>query len=164
MKTARIQLKPVDRDNWRAMVRLNLRPGQEHFVTPPSWSLARAYVRGYGDHYEYLPMVICDGDTIVGYVTPICDPSSADNYWIDDIMIDAIYQGRGYGRAAMKAVLALIRERYPRCRTIKLTCFRANTNAAELYRSLGFELTDELDEFFKEPVYALRGKRLESYR
>ncbi len=28
-------------------------------------------------------------------------------------MIDAIYQGRGYGRVAMKLVLALIPKRYP---------------------------------------------------
>ena len=45
-------------------------------------------------------------------------------------MIDAIYQGRGYGRAAMELVLAMIPERYPRCRTIQLTCFRGNDNAA----------------------------------
>jgi diamine N-acetyltransferase len=154
-----VRLRPVDRDNWRAMVRLNLRPGQEHFVSPPSWSLSRSYVRGYGDKYEYLPMVICDADTVVGYVTLICDASSLDDYWIDDILIDAIYQGRGYGRAAMKSVLAMIPERYPRCGVIKLTCFRGNDNAAALYKSLGFEITGELDEIFKEPIYALTVKR-----
>jgi diamine N-acetyltransferase len=154
----KVQLKPVNRDNWRAMVRLNPRPGQEHFVSPPSWSIARCYVRGYGDKFEYLPMVICDDDTVVGYVTLICNASSLDDYWIDDIMIDAIYQSRGYGRAAMKLVLAMIPERYPRCRTIKLTCFRGNDSAAALYRSLGFEMTGELDPYFKEPNYALKVK------
>jgi diamine N-acetyltransferase len=155
----KVRLKPVDRDNWRAMVRLNLRPGQEHFVSPPSWSLSRAYARGYGDRYEYLPMVICDADTVVGYVTLVCDASTVDDYWIDDIMIDAIYQGRGYGRAAMKLVLAMIPQRYPGCGAIKLTCFRGNDNAAALYQSLGFEMTGELDEIFKEPIYALAVKR-----
>ena len=158
MSGVTVHLEPVDRDNWRAMVRLNLRPGQEHFVSPPSWSLARAYVRGYGDKYEYLPMVIADADIVVGYVTLICDASSADDYWIDDIMIDAIYQGRGYGRAAMKLVLTMIPERFSRCRVIKLTCFRGNDNAAALYESLGFEKTGELDEIFKEPIYTLRLK------
>jgi len=159
-----VVLKPVDRDNWRTMVRLNLRPGQERFVSSPSLSLCRAYVRVYGDRYEYLPMVISDADTIVGYATLICDPASLDDYWIDDIMIDATHQGRGYGRAAMKLLLEMIPKRYPRCRTIKLTCFRDNENAAALYESLGFEATGETDEMFHEPIYALEVGRAESSR
>jgi|SRR5580692_7200749 diamine N-acetyltransferase len=160
MSKVQLQLNPVDRDNWRAMVRLQTRPGQEHFVSPAAWSLAGSYVRRYGDHYEYSPMVIKDGDTVVGYVTLVCDASSFDDYWIDDIMIDAIYQGRGYGRAAMKLVLAMLQQRYLKCRTIKLTCFRGNDNAAALYLSLGFEMTGEVDPMFKEPVYSLTVKPL----
>ena len=160
MSEVSVQLKPVDRENWRAMVRLTTRPGQEHFVSTPAWSIASCYVRKYGDNYEYSPMVICDGDTIVGYVTLVCDGASFEDYWIDDIMIDAIYQGRGYGRAAMKLVLATIQQRYRKCRTIKLTCFRGNDNAAALYKSLGFEMTGDLDPMFKEPIYALTLKPL----
>ncbi len=85
-------------------------------------------MRKYGDQYEYSPMVISDGDIIVGYVTLVCDPTSFDDYWIDDIVIDGIYQGRGYGRAAMKAVLELMQKRYSKCRVIRLTCFRGNDN------------------------------------
>ena len=155
MSKLQVQLKPVDRDNFRAMLRLSTRPGQESFVATPAWSLASCYVRKYGDRYEYSPMVINDGDTIVGYVTLVCDAASFEDYWIDDIMIDAIYQGRGYGRAAMKLALEMIRQRYPKCRVIKLTCFRGNDNAAALYKSLGFELTGEVDPMFKEPIYAL---------
>jgi diamine N-acetyltransferase len=154
-----VSLKPVDRDNWRAMVRLNLRPGQEGFVSAPAWSLAGSYVRRYGDEYEYSPMVICDRDTIVGYVTLVCDGTSFDDYWIDDIMIDAIYQHRGYGRAAMKAVLEVIPKRYRKCRVVKLTCFRGNDSAIALYGSLGFEATGEMDPMFDEPIYALAVKR-----
>jgi diamine N-acetyltransferase len=153
-----VQLKPVDRDNWRAMVRLTTRPGQEHFVSSPAWSLAGCYVRKYGDNYEYSPMVISDSDIIVGYVTLVCDPTTTDDYWIDDIVIDGIYQGRGYGRAAMKLVLAMIPKRYLKCRVIKLTCFRGNDSAAALYKSLGFEPTGEMDPMFHEPNWALTVK------
>lgn len=150
-----VELKPVDRENWRAMVRLTTRPGQEHFVSTPAWSLAGCYVRKYGDQYEYSPMVICDADIVVGYVTLVCDPTSFDDYWIDDIVIDGIYQGRGYGRAAMNAVLELMQNRYSKCRVIRLTCFRGNETAAALYRSLGFEPTGEVDPMFNEPNWAL---------
>ena len=157
---AHVHLKPVDRDNWRAMVRITTRPGQEHFVSTPAWSIAGCYVRKYGDQYEYSPMVISDGDIIVGYVTLVCDPASFDDYWIDDIVIDGIYQGRGYGRAAMKAVLELMQQRYSKCRVIRLTCFRGNDTAAALYRSLGFEPTGEMDPMFHEPNWALQLKPL----
>jgi diamine N-acetyltransferase len=160
MSKVQVQLKPVDRDNWRAMVRLTLRPGQEHFVSPPAWSLAGCYVRKYGDQYEYSPMVISDGDTVVGYVTLVCDPTTFDDYWVDDIIIDAIYQGRGYGRAAMKSVIAMLPKKYSRCRVIKLTCFRGNDSAAALYKSLGFEPTGEMDPMFHEPNWALTLKPL----
>ena len=160
MSKVQVQLKPVDRDNWRAMVRLTLRPGQEHFVSPPAWSLAGCYVRKYGDQYEYLPMVISDGDIVVGYVTLVCDPTTFDDYWVDDIIIDAIYQGRGYGRAAMKCVIAMLPKKYSRCRVIKLTCFRGNDSAAALYKSLGFEPTGEMDPMFHEPNWALTLKPL----
>jgi len=157
---AHVHLKPVDRDNWRAMVRITTRPGQEHFVSTPAWSIAGCYVRKYGDQYEYSPMVISDGDIIVGYVTLVCDPASFDDYWIDDIVIDGIYQGRGYGRAAMKAVLELMQQRYSKCRVIRLTCFRGNDTAAALYKSLGFEPTGETDPMFNEPNWALQLKPL----
>jgi diamine N-acetyltransferase len=160
MSKVQVQLKPVDRDNWRAMVRLTLRPGQEHFVSPPAWSLAGCYVHKYGDQYEYSPMVISDGDTVVGYVTLVCDPTTFDDYWVDDIIIDAIYQGRGYGRAAMKCVIAMLPKKYSRCRVIKLTCFRGNDSAAALYKSLGFEPTGEMDPMFHEPNWALTLKPL----
>jgi diamine N-acetyltransferase len=155
MSELQVQLKPVDRNNFRVMLRLSTRPGQESFVATPSWSLASCYVRKYGDNYEYTPMVICDADAIIGYVTLVCDPSTFDDYWIDDIMIDAIYQGRGYGRVAMNEVLTMFRKRYPKCRTVKLTCFRGNDGAAALYKSLGFELTGDVDPVFHEPNWAL---------
>jgi len=40
-----IALKPVDRSNWRTMVRFQLKQDQHGFVSPPACSLARCYVR-----------------------------------------------------------------------------------------------------------------------
>ena len=47
-----------------------------------------------------------EGDgQIVGFATIACYPASETDYWIDDIMIDHRFQGRGYGRAAMLETL-----------------------------------------------------------
>jgi diamine N-acetyltransferase len=159
-----IMLIPIDRSNYRAMWRLQLKPEQRTFVSPPAWSLARCYVRAVGEEYEHLPHLISDGRTIVGYSTIVCDPCSEEEYWIDDIMIDATQQGRGYGRAAVVETLRTIVKRYPRCRAVQLVCFRANTNAAALYLSLGFVKTGETDPVFDEPIYRLCDSGLDELR
>jgi diamine N-acetyltransferase len=164
-----LQLEPADRSNWREMVELKLRDEQETFVAPPVKSLAMCYVRAWGDEYDYLPFVIRDGtsterNSIVGYVTLVCDPLSVDDYWIDDIMIDASQQGKGFGREALNLVLRLIAGKYPRCEKIRLTCFRSNFNAAKLYLSVGFVKTGQLTQPFGEPEYALSGAGLTKFR
>ena len=102
MKTAdrEVILEPIDRRNYRKLFTMQLRPEQISFVTPPRWTLARCYVRLFGDKFEHLPHLIVAAGEVVGYATTVCDPASADDYWIDDIMIDAEHQGKGYGRAA----------------------------------------------------------------
>ena len=159
-----IVLEPVDRRNYRKLWAMQLRPEQTRFVSPPWWTLARCYVRQFGDAFEHLPHLIVAAGEVVGYTTTACDPSSADDYWIDDIMIAAEHQGKGYGRAALAEVIKMIVARYPRCRAVQLTCFRTNTTAAALYKSLGFEPTGGVDEEFGEPNYKLSGASLAKFR
>ncbi|MGC1677438.1 MAG: GNAT family N-acetyltransferase [Candidatus Binataceae bacterium] len=159
-----IVLEPIDRKNYRALFRMQLRPEQENFVTPPRWTLARCYVRMFGDNFEYLPHLIRAAGRAVGYSTTVCDAASEEEYWVDDIMIDMMHQGKGYGRAAMRATIAMIAARYPRCSGVQLTCFRDNLNAAALYKSLGFEPTGGVDPEFGEPNYILRAPALDVFR
>jgi hypothetical protein len=88
-----VLLKSVDRSNWREMVRLELDPEQQQFVSPPAWSLARCHVRFFGDDFEHLPHLIYGGGQAIGYATTACNPSTELEYWVDDIMIDRRYQG-----------------------------------------------------------------------
>ena len=162
--TPRVTLVPVDRGNWLTMRGLKLKPEQETFVSAPVVSLARCQIRIFGDRFEYHPMLIIDGAAALGYVTPVCDPASERDYWIDDIMIDAAQQGRGYGRAAMEAALRFILGRYPRCCAVQLTCFTGNQTARALYLSMGFRATGGVDEEFSQPNYILEGAALERYR
>jgi diamine N-acetyltransferase len=160
----KLAFRPVDASTWRAMLALNVHPEQATFVASPAKSLSICYVGAFGPEYEHLPHVICNGDDVIGYVTIACDPNSRDEYWIDDIMIDASQQRRGHGRAATEMTLRMILERYPRCETIRLTCFRANHVAARIYESLGFCKTGKLNEEFNEPEYALSGPALAKFK
>jgi len=163
-RDVKVTLKPVDRSNWKEMIQLRTRPEQEKFVAPPLLSLAGCYVKRYGEEYEYAPFVISIGDRVVGFVTFFGDPKSANNYWVDDILIDAAGQGKGYGRAAMLVTIRMMLARFPNCRAIQLTCFRANTGAAALYASLGFRNTGKVTAEFGEPTWELSGAALEKYR
>jgi diamine N-acetyltransferase len=60
-------------------------------------------------------------------------------------MIDAAHQGKGYGRAAMRALIERL-ARMPECAEIYLSFEPNNINAESLYRSLGFEPTGKTDE------------------
>jgi diamine N-acetyltransferase len=159
-----VVLEPIDRGNYRQLFGMQLLPEQVTFVTPARWTLARCYVRQFGDNFEHLPHLIRAGDEVVGYVTTACDRDSTEDYWIDDIMIAAEHQGKGYGRAAMIQAISMILARYPRCAGVQLTCFRINTSAAALYLSLGFKPTGEVDQEFGEPNYKLSGEQLASFR
>ena len=159
-----VKLIEITRDNALGMIRLELKPEQRGFVSPPGWSFARVYTKYFGDEFEHTPRIIDADGTTVGYATIACNPTSAEDYWIDDIMIDQRFQGHGYGRAAMVDVLKSIVARYPKCRAIQLTCFRANTVAAKLYLSIGFVPTGGVDGEFGEPNYILKDAALDRYR
>ena len=58
-------------------------------------------------------------------------------------MIDNRFQGRGYGRAALNAIVELVRDRgLP---TIRLSVVPENVQALDFYRRNGFTETGEID-------------------
>ena len=65
-----------------------------------------------------------------------------ESYWIGGLVIDAEYQGKGYGRAAMEALLDYLAAQ-PGYREAALSCDPENTVARRLYASLGFVETGE---------------------
>ena len=67
-------------------------------------------------------------------------------------MIAREHQGKGYGRAAMEAVIAMMAERVG-CEEI-VTSFNPANAAATLYASLGFQPTGEIED--DEPLLRLR--------
>ncbi|WP_310735650.1 GNAT family N-acetyltransferase [Paenibacillus thiaminolyticus] len=52
--------------------------------------------------------------------------------------IDKSYQGKGYGKLALRRIIDFIRENHPLCRLISLTVEQDNKAAQRLYESIGF--------------------------
>lgn len=147
-----VALRPVTGDNWQAVVRLALAPGQEDFVASNAYSLAQAayqpgliplavYATDAGSTSAAEPM-----ETLVGFAMYATLPDEVGRHWIFRVMFDQSQQGKGYGRATMLLLLARMRAAIPDLRTITLDFHERNHIAEALYESLGFVKTGEVEE------------------
>lgn len=139
VRKASVTLRPVTRANWRQVVRLTLRRGQDRYVASNPVSLAQA-------HYQpwYVPYGVYAGAVLVGFVLLGRDPRNR-RMTLMRLMIAAGHQGKGHGRAALQAVIGRLRHD-PACRSLWLSYVPGNRTAERLYRDAGFEPTGEVDE------------------
>jgi diamine N-acetyltransferase len=138
-----VHLERLTRDNWRDVITLDIADDQRRFLETPSVLYGVAEVQF---HPTYTPYAVCDGDTVVGFAVYGYMPEDSTRWWIPLILIDHRHQGKGYGRAAMQAIIAYVQQEAPDCHEIALSYKPDNTVAERLYLSLGFEKTDEIDE------------------
>lgn len=137
-----INLRKITEENFIDAFNLKLGDGQERFVSHPVRSLAQAYV--YRDQCQ--PFGIYDDDEMVGYVMVIYDYDIPE-YDIWHMMIDAMRQGKGYGKAALEQVMAYIRTKpFGDSGRVTLTCSKDNDIALKLYKDMGFLETGAADD------------------
>ena len=136
---AGVSLRSVDAENWRACAALEVAHEQRDFVMPVSYYLALCH---YGDVWH--PLAICRGAEVVGFVMWAVDPSDRSG-WLGGLTIDRRHQGRGYGSAAVEAVLRRLRDEHG-CSSAALSYSPPNVRARKLYASLGFQETGELED------------------
>jgi len=147
-----ITLQPITANNWIDCI--NLKPTEEQqrigFVSPNQLSLAQAYAERW-----WQPYAIYADDTMVGFVLYGCWPQSGvpvhhteaepGVHFILRFMIDACYQGRGYGRAGMAAVIAQIKTELG-AHKLAISYDASNPVMAQLCRSVGFQPTGRVIE------------------
>jgi diamine N-acetyltransferase len=135
-----ISLRPVDSSNYGKCIELTVAPDQERFVASNVRSLAEAYV--WRDGAE--PYAVYSDDEMVGFALLYPLEDEARGFILVRLMIDRRFQGRGLGRAALEAIVELIRSRgLP---TLRLSVVQANEQALEFYRRNGFAETGEIQE------------------
>ncbi len=88
------------------------------------------------------PRAVLACGAVVGFVMQAVDPTD-NSYWIGGLLIDATQQGRGYGRAAMEALVETAKTAGHT--SVGLTYDPHNQRARGLYSSIGFVETGELD-------------------
>jgi len=141
-----IHLEAVSRENFRQVASLAVADHQNEFVATNAYSIAEASVFP-AQH----PLVVFHGDEPVGFCMWAKD-SASGQYWVVRLMIDARFQGRGFGRAAMEKLLALMRAEGARDQ-IYVSFVPGNAVARNLYASMGFLDTGRIED--DETVFVL---------
>jgi diamine N-acetyltransferase len=136
-----IQLRDLNRDNWRACAGLALPAEQEKLVAPNVWSIAEA-----GFEPRYRPRVICLGETIIGFLMYCAetDPPDPTLFWLFRFMLAPGFQGRGHGAEALR--LALEEMKAAGATRVRTMHKPGNVAASRLYRRLGFREIGTLDD------------------
>ena len=142
-----VSVEPVTVDNWRAVAALQVNADQREFVNPPVFNLALCHYSPTG----WSPLAVRAEGQIVGFLMWAVDPEEG-SCWLGGVMVDAAFQGRGYGKQAMIAALMTLGGQGHR--QFALSYHPANAVARRLYLGLGFQETGEMED--EEVVARLR--------
>lgn len=133
-----MRLEPITAANWRAAGALRLADGQLGMVAeyePVAFViLARTFVGYEGGVWHPLAVY---GNELVGVMALVDEGST---WALRSFMIGDGFQGRGYGRAAVVAAIAFVRDRGGQ--SLRLTVHPSNAAGIHLYESLGFSYAE----------------------
>jgi diamine N-acetyltransferase len=138
-----VQLREVTRDSVSAVCRLDA--GDEgRQVAPNAVSIAQAHFQG-----EAWFRAVYDDDRLVGFVM-LYDPTLVEkadepDFFLWRLMIDKSHRGKGYGRAAVEALVEHVRTR-PGARRLLVSHVKSADRLGRFYQSLGFQYTGVEDD------------------
>ena len=154
-----IHLEKIDPRNVWEILDLKVKKAQKSFVASNDISIVQAYA-AIGTDCTAFPFAIYNDKRPVGFLMigyneaalyDFDDDCKApeilkNNYSLWRLMIDKRYQGRGYGREAIKLALEFIRT-WPcgKAEYCELSYEPENEVAAKLYHSFGFAENGEMD-------------------
>ena len=152
------EIRPVTKDNWRELIRLKVRDDQTHFVASNLYSIAEAqFGDEYEGHWDLYPFGIYDDEgSPVGFLMYGINLDHPEQQaFIQRLMIDDKFQGKGYGRFGMQKVLEIFQAE-ARIQRVGISYEPENEAARKLYASLGFEETGKMIEGEVEAVLQLK--------
>lgn len=152
-----IHFEKITPDNFEEVISLKMKESQVGFMENNLYSLAEARV------FDYLePRAIYNDDELIGFVLYYFQPDGVirimgpgegtheihndgmDYVYLKRIMLDQNYQGKGFGKAALKEARNFFIEEYPSIGFIELMHYMDNDTGASLYDAAGYKSTGEV--------------------
>lgn len=134
-----VTLRDITGDNYFQVLELKISPEQEaaKFVAPVVRSLADAWY--YRDEGITYPKAIYAKDDLVGFIMYELD-TEEQQVFIWRFLIDQRYQGKGYGRQTIEAVLEMAKEQAQMTKVVA-DYVDGNEPMKKILLGLGFEET-----------------------
>lgn len=139
-----IELRTVTSDVKKRLALLEVSDSQKQYIASNSASLKTAAKEEYKGIAR--PFAIYANGELVGFTMFAFDLASRDpndRYWLWRFMIDKSFQSKGYGSAALKAVIEYFKSH--RADHILLSTKASNAAALSLYHKFGFSETGEMN-------------------
>ncbi|MEM8777332.1 MAG: GNAT family N-acetyltransferase [Cyanobacteria bacterium P01_G01_bin.49] len=136
---SQVTLREINADSVRTICNLSVHDRQQKFVAPNAMSIAQAYF----SEYAWFRAIYAD-NTPIGFVMLEDKPEEAE-YYLWRFMIDARYQGMGFGRRALLLVIDRIQSR-PNATELLTSIVQEEGSPQGFYEKLGFKLTGEYEE------------------
>jgi diamine N-acetyltransferase len=132
---AELSLREITKETVRGIVQLKVSPGQERFVAANGMSIAEAH---FSPEVAWFRAVYA-GEIPVGFVM-LEDDAATQQYFLWRFMIDARFQGMGFGRRALELVIAHVRTR-PGAVRLETSCVPGEGSPCPFYEQMGFVFT-----------------------
>lgn len=137
-----IHFEPITSQNRESALALQISRTQEGFIESVAQCLSEA------DRCKrWHPVGIYDGSTMVGFAMYgffLWQYLPFGKLWMDRLLIDEKYQGKGYGSASLAKLIDLLIQDYS-CRKIYLSVIKENKTAIKMYEKYGFSFTGKQD-------------------
>ncbi|MER7499704.1 GNAT family N-acetyltransferase [Nonomuraea pusilla] len=145
--TIPVRLDDLTLETWEEVADLAVADDQRHLVAPNLYSIAESrFLPGF------LTRAVMHDGQAVGFAMYGPDPDDGQ-VWLYRLMIDRAHQGKGLGRAALRQVIAHVRDELG-APVLRLGVRADNAAATALYASAGFVPTGQV--FGDETVMELR--------
>lgn len=136
-----LRFEPVCPENRKEIEALQLFPEQSGFIESVAECMAEA-----DELNQWKPVGIYDNDILIGFSMYgyFSEPRPQGRLWLDRLLIDKNHQGKGYGKAAVLALLDKLHREYGQSK-VYLSVYENNKTAIALYTQAGFYFNGEYD-------------------
>lgn len=136
-----ITIHDVTKDNEEDILGLRVSEEQTNYIETTAQCLGEAK-----ECAQYKPVGLYVNNELVGFSMYGRFPNKKEKsrVWLDRLLIDTNYQGKGYGTKMVQALIQKLTQEFS-CRKIYLSVYEDNQPAISLYKKFGFQFNDELD-------------------